>query len=496
MSSIPLPALAVRPPEQGPSPLQQFAQIQSIKGLMQQNQMGNVQLQQAQQAQKDQQTLGQLMIKNRGNIDKVIQDAPDAGVMPNTILQLQQHALDVKTKLQSYDTDALKNFATRNDNARGLIQPIVNAKPEDQPALYAAARQTALQNPQAYGITDPNQIPEQFPGADALKTQIALHQGGAQQASDAIKERETKAKEMEAQTRQTQANTASQRFQAEMPGGAMQPVEQKELSDYLAKNPGKGPIDFAKTKAGFSAQAGASAQAGLLSDAAKQMAAQNYTQTGALPTGLRSPAMSAQVLNQAASGPNGIPNIAANKMNYKADSGSLAALQKNFDQVTAFENTAGKNLDVFLNQAQKVVDSGNPMINRPLRTIVGSMGGTDQAAFDTARTTALTEIAKVLNSSNASGVLSDSARHEVEGLIKPNATLAQIVSAAKILKTDMGNRHDSYQQQIDAIKARGNPQATQAQPAPGGMIQARDPQGKLHQAPAGTALPAGWKLEQ
>ncbi len=30
----------------------------------------------------------------------------------------------------------------------------------------------------------------------------------------------------------------------------------------------------------------------------------------------------------------------------------------------------------------------------------------------------------------------------------------------------------------------------------GGMIRARDPQGNLHEAPAGTALPAGWKLEK
>ncbi len=30
----------------------------------------------------------------------------------------------------------------------------------------------------------------------------------------------------------------------------------------------------------------------------------------------------------------------------------------------------------------------------------------------------------------------------------------------------------------------------------GGLIRARDPQGKLHEAPAGTKLPEGWKLEQ
>jgi len=32
--------------------------------------------------------------------------------------------------------------------------------------------------------------------------------------------------------------------------------------------------------------------------------------------------------------------------------------------------------------------------------------------------------------------------------------------------------------------------------APKGMIFAQDPNGVLHQAPAGTKLPAGWKLEK
>ena len=40
---------------------------------------------------------------------------------------------------------------------------------------------------------------------------------------------------------------------------------------------------------------------------------------------------------------------------------------------------------------------------------------------------------------------------------------------------------------------RGVPQA---QPQGGGMIRARDPQGKLQEAPAGTPLPKGWKLEK
>jgi len=46
---------------------------------------------------------------------------------------------------------------------------------------------------------------------------------------------------------------------------------------------------------------------------------------------------------------------------------------------------------------------------------------------------------------------------------------------------------------MDAEAAGGG--GTQQGGAQGGSIYARDPQGKLHQAPAGTPLPQGWKVE-
>ena len=56
-----------------------------------------------------------------------------------------------------------------------------------------------------------------------------------------------------------------------------------------------------------------------------------------------------KILNRAAEmGKGGNSDIAGNKADYRAQSGSLAALQKNRDSVVAFENTAdGKNLDLF-----------------------------------------------------------------------------------------------------------------------------------------------------
>jgi hypothetical protein len=148
-------------------------------------------------------------------------------------------------------------------------------------------------------------------------------------------------------------------------------------------------------------------------------------------------------------------SLSAGSAEYKANADSLKKLTGTFNNVTAFENTAGKNLDNFLSQAQKAIDTGLPILNMPARSIAGRLGSDQQAAFDAARTTALTEISKVLSSANASsGVVSDSARHEVESLIKPDATLGQIMSAAKILKQDMANRHTAYADQIDALKKR------------------------------------------
>jgi len=224
--------------------------------------------------------------------------------------------------------------------------------------------------------------------------------------------------------------------------------------------------------------------------------AEMFATTGTMPTlgqGKNAAAMRSQIINEAAKS---FPNVqfATNQAAFQANKASLNSLQKNYDAVTAFEETAGQNLKTFLQTADKIVDTGVPWLNKPLRALdMKLLGSSDQAAANAARTTALTEIAKVLNSANASGVLSDSARHELEQLIGGDATMKQVVAAANILKQDMENRKLSYQEQIKAINNRIS--GKQEEAAPGGTIKARDPQGNLHEAPAGTALLPGWKLE-
>jgi len=516
MGSIPLAANNLRVPEQQPNALEQYARIMQIKGQIQNQQLQGQEIQKNQMALQDQNIGRKAFLEANGDLDKTVQLAAKYGMSPQGVQQLQLHSVDVKTKTADLVAKQGANAALQADLMAGAHDAVDKAPAEQKPAVY----QQQLQALQQRGI-DVSGMPPQYPGDDAFKLIGATVQGHKQQVEDALKQTEgakntAQAGEADARKLEVQANTA--KIQAEMnfyqkrglaPGV---PLDAQEAADWMAKNPGKGPSDFMAYKAklvpafnfnlqnsGTTGNAADVAKRFGMSPAAFDQAAEKYFSSGQLPpAGRGGPALALNkaIMNRVAElHPDG--SLAGNAAAFKANQDSLKSLQKNFDQVTAFENTAGKNLDVFLGQAQKVIDSGNPLINRPLRAVIGGMGGADQAAFDAARTTALTEIAKVLNSSNASGVLSDSARHEVEGLIKPNATLQQIVSAAKILKQDMGNRHEAYQQQIDDIRGRlsGGNKSTPQTEAPK-MIQARDPQGKLHQAPAGTPLPAGWKLEQ
>src|SRR5262249_10405083 len=100
---------------------------------------------------------------------------------------------------------------------------------------------------------------------------------------------------------------------------------------------------------------------------------------------------------------------------YKGDVESLKKFQAQRDQIVSFEQTAQKNLDLFITQAQKIVDSGVPWINKKLRDLGNNFGGSEAiAAANTARQIANNEIAKVTSGGGLGGVLSDSARNEVK----------------------------------------------------------------------------------
>jgi len=193
-----------------------------------------------------------------------------------------------------------------------------------------------------------------------------------------------------------------------------------------------------------------------LSDIALDESARVYNQTRQLPPGFGAAGIARQtaIMNRAAQ-LDPTAALAANQATYKADSATLTNLQKTEGTLSAFENTAGKNLDQFLSIASKVPDTGSPWVNQPLRTVnAKGLGNADQAAFNAARDVALREIARVTNDPKLSGALTDTARKEVLGLIPADATFAQIKRVAAVLKQDMANVHAGMTEQIGTVKAR------------------------------------------
>jgi len=151
---------------------------------------------------------------------------------------------------------------------------------------------------------------------------------------------------------------------------------------------------------------------------------------------------------------------------FKGDSRSLSMFQTQRDNITSFEKTAQKNIDLFLNAASKIPDTGSPWLNLPLRALSEKVvGSTNMAAVNAARQVANNEIAKVTTGGGLGGVLSDSARHEVDRYNPETATFKQTVAIVNLLKQDMANRSKSMDDTIAEIKGRVGTVGPAAQPS-------------------------------
>jgi hypothetical protein len=234
------------------------------------------------------------------------------------------------------------------------------------------------------------------------------------------------------------------------------------------------------------ATAGARADAAGLTDDDYSRAGEQYIRTGVMPAVGRDSLTRGRIVkagNQFARD-NGLSpsDVITMQAAYAGDKDSLKKFQAQRDQIVSFEQTAQKNLDLFLGLASKIPDTGVPWLNTPIRKLDSSIVGSENmAAVNAARQIANNEIAKVTSGGGLSGVLSDSARHEVEGYNPQNATFAQTKAVANILKQDMANRHGSMDATLSDIKARigGGGQEVKApvQHKVGDLVEY---QGKLH----------------
>ncbi len=242
---------------------------------------------------------------------------------------------------------------------------------------------------------------------------------------------------------------------------------------------------------------------GALTKQGLDIAAELFATTGQLPAvgqGKNAASTRAAIINRAAEMHPDL-DVAGNKADYGADKASLTKLQQNIDAVNAFETTGRKNIQQFVDAGKKVTDTGIPLLNAPIRAAQKAFGNKDVPAYQAARKVALNEAAKILTNPGLSGVISDSARHEVEGLLSGDASDDQVNSVLQVLLNDMDNRKGAMSEQLAEIKSRrrGAAPAGGDAKAGGGKISVKAPDGSMHdfdtqaQADAFKALIAGAK---
>lgn len=502
MGSIPLPALDVKPIQQ-PDVMAQMGNLYRLKAmqqqaalaplqaqaLQQQVQSGQLGIQQQQQAIKDQQAFRSAMT-DPSMKGKTIGDVADALAQKGAISQQSWVAakkadVEQKTALAGLDEKTLANFKAAHQQTQELYNNVMNM-PDDQ--LQANWPQIAQQ----YDAIPGNQKMPLDPNHPMTKQQLAQFGPVLSMGNNYFdQELERRKKTIDEQTAQQglQEKQSAAQFYAQNGGAPGVSAELMQQSDWLKKNPGKGPSDYKLWVMQHSPSAVVMGNqlGGAQNQDALDFAAENYRQTGQMPPGLyRSPGTVQAIIKRAAQldQQTGGGGIAANKANFEANKKSLDNLQKNFDQVEAFEQTAQKNMDLLQQTAKNIPDLGSRWANVPVRAINANMIGTENMArFKTALNTAQTEAAKVLNSSNASGVLSDSARHELQNIIDGNMPYKAMVASLDTLRQDMGNRTQAYQMQISDIKNRiGGGASSQSAPSQPKQLDAQTAHAILQEA--------------
>lgn len=458
------PALAINP-AMPRDPLEEYARAAGLKSQLLGQQQQQMQIQQEQAAQADRAALTKSMLAWDGkSYDDLAKTVLQNGGSAQAAQGVQEHGLKLRdTASQIAERDAstgskhIETIIKQHDVALGALKAAEEV-PDEQLGSHIAetaqdlAKRGLLEPELLQKAMDLTQLPP-----DQARQGLKLFEknliGQKEQFDQADKTTQTN-------LRSREISNIEARLKAEGPGGALEPVDRRELSAYLA-NP-RLDAGVQKDAATFAAWKAKQTPMGVIlgnqlgpggPGTALDQAAERYSQTGVLPTGFsRSPGTMTKIMQRAAE-LHPEANLAANKGIFDSNKKALGELQSQFSKVSAFEGTALKNLDLYVEKAKAIPDLQVKFLDVPLRMITKDMiGEKNFAAMEAARQTAATETAKVLGSATASGVLSDSQKKEALDVLNGNLPLAATLEVVKTLKQDFSNRHDSYAQEISHLQ--------------------------------------------
>lgn len=199
-----LPALAVQKP---PDPLENASRLLNIQGGLQQQQIGAVQLQQAQQSQRDTQAMTAALRDwdaSKG-YDALTSAAIKNGASSNAVFALQQHVLQQRELKTKVATEELALQSQKHDLMLGHIRQL-QAMPDDQlsasliPKVQELVKNGLLTPEEVQQLPDPtNMTPDHI--RQSLDIFAKGYMGEKQQNAEEMKRREVAAQELAAQAR-------------------------------------------------------------------------------------------------------------------------------------------------------------------------------------------------------------------------------------------------------------------------------------------------------
>lgn len=452
---IPLPALSIRPPEQQDL-LGEAGKMMQLKSLMGAQQLQGLQTQEAQinldnarQQQLESKTLRDAYRKNGGDLEKTISDAAASGnVSPGTLTKLQETHLKIQTDLASKDEKVLKNALDSGNLFAGALDAIKKVPIENrQQAVKTQLAQLANQGVDVSSVAKTVQgLPDLSDETlDGVEASLLGHNKAVEQE---MKRREVAAQEQTATARADTAKTGKERLAAEMPGGALESPDKAVMQDWLAKNPGKGPADFARWKASLAPQAGIAAQgtpdAGLAAAVAGGQMKISDVITPRMPLPLRQ-----QFLKQ----------VLAINPNFKSSDFDIEkGVQKAFTSGPEAKNLTAFNTAIdHARQLDKAVDALRNSDVRGLNAVGNALGyqfGNDATTnFNVIKNALSGEISKVFKGGQAT----DAEIHAVQAPFDAANSPGQLKGAIKQAIYLMNSKRDALKKQYDqGSKAQPN----------------------------------------
>jgi len=127
---------------------------------------------------------------------------------------------------------------------------------------------------------------------------------------------------------------------------------------------------------------------------------------------------------------------------------SIADMTKQVNAISNFEELAKFNGNRVLELLDQVDDTGVPWIEGVTRRIKRGGGDVDAAELQSVLTPFQTEVARIITNPNLVGVLSDSARHEVQEMAAGNMSAKQAKRIINRMFTEMEFRRNSISERI------------------------------------------------